>query len=135
MGAAWLTDALALGNAFAEAFGLEGTVTHEAWIGQDSAGDPIYDAPRERKAMIQEGPFPVRRLPTGDVMEARVGMVFTEEIPPNGAEGRREPIDPRDKFTLRYGQLDALELHMVEIPGSVTNPATELPFQNSAWFK
>lgn len=109
---------------------IQGNVTHEAWIGRDGYDKPAFDAPVLRTALIQEGSRQVR-LTTGDVITTKACLSFLSPIPPNGASGRREPVDPRDRFTLPSG----LTGPIVEAPGAAIDPSTGRPFISVFWLK
>lgn len=129
--AAWLTDALATADAATEALGLVGTVTHEAWIGQDSGGDPIYATAVLRKARIQEGALPHRQGDTGDLVTTRACIQFIGAVEFNGAEGRREPIDPRDRITMPSGLTGPIE----DIRDALVDPLTGRPIRHTVWLR
>jgi hypothetical protein len=132
MATAWLTGAVAAVDAALEGLGLLGYVTHEPWIGfKDSYGDPDYGSPISRKALIQEGTIPHRRGGDGDVITTRACISFRDPVEPNGAEGRSEPIDPRDRITLPSG----LTGPIVSDDGAVINPTTGARSANTVWLR
>lgn len=100
--AAWLTDAVAAASSAVDGLGLLAPVLHEAWTGQDEYGAPTYDEAVTLQAMVQEGTNQVRTR-AGEVITTRACISFLEPVAANGAGGRREPIDPRDRFTLPSG--------------------------------
>lgn len=102
-------------------------VTHEAWIGQDGYGKPSYAAPVSRQAVVGEDG---RRFNTdgGDVVASRARISFVGAVEPNGAEGRDEPIDSRDRLTLPGGITGPL----LDVAGT-TDPTTGSPFSLTAW--
>jgi len=111
--------------------GLKVNVTHEAWIGHaDAYAGPAYAAPVLLPALVQEGTNQ-RRLPTGEVITARACVSFLEPVAPNGAVGRREPIDPRDRVTLPSGLTGPL----TENPGAMVDPTTGRPYLSVFWLK
>jgi hypothetical protein len=110
---------------------LQVTVTHEAWIGHaDAYGGPDYAPPVSLSALVQEGTNQ-RRLPTGEVITARACVSFLQPVPANGAVGRREPIDPRDRVTLPSGITGPL----VENPGAMVDPSTGRPYLSVFWLQ
>jgi len=109
---------------------LQANVVHEAWIGQDDYGVPRYAAPVGRPALIHEGTTQ-RRLPTGDVITTRACVTFYSPVPSNGASGRRDPIDPRDRITLPSG----LTGPIVDAPGAGIDPSTGHPYVSVFWLK
>lgn len=129
-----LADAIrsAVAAASAQTAGLQVDVTHEAWIGHKAGGyaQPDYAVAVSRKALVQEGTNQIR-LPNGDVFTARACISFLVPVLANGAAGRKEPIDPRDRITLPSG----LTGPIVENPGGMVDPQTGRPFINTFWLK
>lgn len=109
---------------------IQGTLTHEAWIGQDQHGAPLYAPPVSHLALIHQGTNQHRTL-TGEVITTRACVSFLRPIAPNGTAGRREPVDPRDRITLFSGMTGPL----VEAPGSMIDPATGAPFLSVFWLR
>lgn len=93
-----------LGAKLADQFTRDGQseVTHEAWIGQDKFGKETYAAPVTLRGAIDSRQ---RLIVTtgGKTITIMSTITFTQAIAPNGAAGRREPIDPRDRITLPNG--------------------------------
>jgi hypothetical protein len=81
---------------------LEEEVTHEAWISADMFGKNTYAAPALRKALVEQK-IQERRLSDGRIVKTSAKLTFLEVIPANGTAGRIEPIDPRDRITLKDG--------------------------------
>lgn len=82
--------------------GLQVNVVHEAWVGQDGRAKPIYATAVSRAALVQQ------RRPQGQRVEGqpithRAIISFLGPLPAVGIPGRREPVDPRDRFTLPDG--------------------------------
>jgi hypothetical protein len=102
MGAPWLTSAVAAVATALEGLDLFVDVSYEAWIGADAYNKPTFDPPVVRKAIVQEGTRQIR-TPGGEEIAVRACISFFEPILPNGASGRREPVDPRDRLTLPSG--------------------------------
>lgn len=127
MGAPWLTGALAATGAALAGLDLLVDVVHEPWIGlADDYGKPEYDDPVVLKGLVQEGTRQIRDA-VGERITTRACITFFEPVPPNGAEGRREPIDPRDRFTLPSGYTGPI----VENVGSQLTAVPELPGASS----
>lgn len=129
MSNAWLTGAVAVANAATQALGLQVDVVHEAWVRQKNAlGDADYATPVSRPALAQEGVLHHPK-PDGTVITTKARLSFLEPVPPNGAEGRQEPFDSRDIFTLPSG----LSGHPVEVPGVLVDPLTGHPYVSTVW--
>lgn len=101
---------------------LQVTVQHYPWIGNDSTYDkPRYDTPVSRLALVEMKQRLIR-LPSGQEIMQRAVVTFLRPIAPNGADGRREPIDPRDKIVLPNGytgpikNVEGLETHLDNSP-------------------
>lgn len=101
---------------------LQATVSHEAWIGQDSRGKPNYDDPVSRQAVVDFRQVR-RRLADGSETLQAAKLTFVGPITANGATGRREPIDNRDRITLPNGYTGPI----VEVLG-VVDPTTNAPY-------
>lgn len=98
-------------------------VTHEAWTGTSgNYGTPTYATGVTRSALVEMRPS-LRRLPDGTEVMAKATVTFLVPISANGASGRREPIDPRDKITLHDGTTGPI----IDISGLV-NPDTTRPY-------
>lgn len=95
---------------------LKVTVTHEAWTGKDAYGKHSYAAGVSRQAIVEHRQS-VRRTRDAWVTIVEPVVLITEPVADNGASGRREPIDPRDRITLPDGRvLTTLEVEMVMDP-------------------
>lgn len=77
-------------------------VTHEAWIADDTYSKPTFDDPVTRMAIVTMRQRS-RRLPDGREIVQRATVLFVGPVEANGASGRREPVDPRDRITLPSG--------------------------------
>lgn len=99
------------------------TVQHEPWIGADMYKQPSYAAAEDRAAIVD-----VRREQIaggGDTETVQnIVVTFLDPFVAQGADGRREPVDPRDRITLPDGTVAPI----VEIRGSALDPTTNLPF-------
>lgn len=123
--------ASAVAAANSQTASLQVTVQHEAWIGYaDDSARPAYAAPVPLPAMVQEGTGQVR-LSTGETIKTQACISFLELPAANGASGRREPLDPRDRLTLPSGKTGPI----VDNQGAALNPSTGLPFILSVWLK
>jgi len=81
---------------------LEEDVQHQAWISADMFGKSTYAATVTRKALVEQT-IKERRLADGRIVMTSAKITFLEVVLPNGAVGRVEPVDPRDKLTLADG--------------------------------
>jgi hypothetical protein len=127
MGAPWLTSAVAAVGGALENLGLLVDVQHEAWIGDlDAYKKPDLDDPVTLRGMVQEGTMQIRTA-RGETIAVRACISFFEPITPNGATGRREPIDPRDRLTLPSGYTGVI----VNAPGAQLLAGDTTPFSAS----
>lgn len=102
---------------------LQGNVTHEAWISNSGAyGAPLFATGVVRTAIVNDKTMD-RRLPSGEIVLQHASITFLAPITANGATGRREPIDPRDRFTLPSGYVGP-----VLYVNGLDNPATNSPY-------
>lgn len=98
-------------------------VVHAPWVGP---GRDAYGPPTARQALVQRG----AKIEGGGVQVEGTRVEFLGAVEPNGATGRKEPVDPRDRLTLPG---EAQPGHIVEVPGVLLDPATGLPFVNVVW--
>lgn len=102
--------------------GLQVQVSHEAWIRDDGKGKPVYATAISRPAIVQPKSR-LRRAPNGREVMQRAAIVFVGPVEANGAAGRQEPIDPRDKLTLPDGTTGPI----LGVDG-LTDPKTNAPY-------
>ncbi len=81
---------------------LQGNVTHTPWTGQDWDGAQTYGTPVLRKALV-DLTHKLRKTDEGKLVMTVAVVTFLDVIPDNGASGRTEPIDVRDKIVLPDG--------------------------------
>jgi hypothetical protein len=86
---------------------LQGTVQHYAWTGQDGMGadtfSPVLTSPgTPRQALVDMTRKP-RATKDGKLLMTIASLTFLDVIPDNGASGRSEPIDTRDRIILPDG--------------------------------
>lgn len=86
---------------------LQPKVRHAAWIGNDGEGGHLYAAPVLRPALVERKQKTLRSS-TGEEVVSTHYVAFLRPIKNNGAAGRQEPIDPRDKITLPDGTSSAI---------------------------
>lgn len=99
-----LLDVLRNGIALADSLtaDLQDEVVHEAWIGQDFDGGAIYAVGVTRAAVVERKQRLIKTTDGREVMSTHY-VGFLRPIAPNGATGRQEPVDPRDRITLSNG--------------------------------
>src|SRR5262245_10370875 len=120
-----ISSAVCAANAYTQSVQTE--VQISPWIGGPLTfgGPDQFGAAVTALAFVKEGLEHTRRSDGTIIMvRARVAFWDPDAIPPNGADGRAEPIDPRDILTLPSG----LSGHMRELAGILTNPETGQPF-------
>lgn len=88
---------------------LQETVQHYAWTSQDGFGAPNnpatpegYAAAVPLKAIVVQK-LQLKHMGDGRQVAVKATLTFLQVIAPNGAAGRDEPIDPRDKLVLADG--------------------------------
>lgn len=106
---------------------LQTTVTHEAWTGMDELGDETYAGPVTLNAIVNQRQRE-RRTNTGETIMTRAEITILETITPNGAAGRVEPIDNRDRITLPDGTTGPI----VDTEG-ILDPDTNRPYFARVW--
>lgn len=81
---------------------LQASVQLYAWTADDGLGGATYASPVTLKALVETKQ---RILRTNDGQEVLVAHTVTilQPVAANGAAGRREPIDNRDKIVLSNG--------------------------------
>lgn len=106
-------------------------VQHYAWIGTAGDGEKIFAEPVLRKAIVNRNQ---RRAVTQiaqtsiQEMQSRATITIVEEILPNGAADRQEPIDSRDKFILPDGTSGPI----LDISGTI-DPGTHMAYFYEVW--
>lgn len=106
---------------------LQPDVTHEAWTGQDGYGAATYAAGVARAAIIEQKQR-LHRTSNGREVVTKAKITILRPITPNGAAGRTEPIDVRDRFTLPDGSTGPI----VDI-GGFTDAGTGRPYFAEVW--
>ena len=88
-------------------------VQHVIWTGQDGMGAKTTTTVTRHPVISYKRHQ--RRLLDGRIVEVTSTLTFLEPIPPNGAAGRTEPVDTKDKFVLPDGSggpiVDVIGLH------------------------
>jgi hypothetical protein len=106
---------------------LQAAVTIEPWIGQDTYGVPKYGSPMSFTAVVDTREQD-KRDPLGNVVSLRALVIVLVPVPPNGAPGRREPVDPRDKVNLPDGSTGPI----VGVAGFIDG-GTGKPYFHEIW--
>lgn len=101
---AGFADIVRMGVALADSLTitLQAKVKHEAWIGTDGFSGDIFADPVFRDAIIENKQRLVRGLDGEEVVSTHTISIL-RPIDPRDIEGRQEPIDARDRFTLPDG--------------------------------
>ena len=115
-----IAQGVAIANSLTES--LQANVTHEPWIDSGANGQPIFDSAVSRPAVVSYNRTLIRTTEGEQVMQSATGM-FLDLIEAHGAEGRREPVDPRDRITLPDGYKGPI----VNVRGPV-DPDTNAPY-------
>jgi hypothetical protein len=99
-----LLDTLRAGIATANTLtkDLQGSVQHYAWTGQDGFGADQFASPVTRRALVDLS-RKLRATSEGRLQMTVAIVTFLDVIAPNGASGRVEPVDDRDRIVLPDG--------------------------------
>lgn len=101
---------------------LQDTITIAPWIGIGIYGEPKYGAPISMKAIIEEKEV-LRRLSNGQEIIQKAQVTIPRSIANTTAEGRRNPIDPRDKIVFSSGFTGPI----LNVEG-IIDPSTHNPY-------
>jgi len=77
------------------------TVQHSAWTGQDFNGKDTFATASSLKAIVNKEEKIFKK--EGIEVAAKTYIAILQPIASNGAAGRSEPVDTRDKFVLPDG--------------------------------
>lgn len=102
-------------------------VLHSAWIGQSGTGVPRYATAVSRPCLFERAQRQIMTRDGREVM-SRHKLSFIHAIEANGAPGREEPIDPRDKIEVP----GVASGPIIDVEGLV-DPGTGLPFYAIVW--
>lgn len=105
---------------------VQGDMILEQWISQSVTGTPTYASPVTVKC-IEDDTQKTIVTTAGKVITVMSTLTILQAIPSNGAAGRHEPIDPRDKITTPSGFVGKI----IDTPGSVVDPGTGKGFIQS----
>lgn len=122
-----IRDGLAIAKTIVDDGGVMGTVQHSAWTGQDYTGAATYATAAGRKAIIEQRQR-LRMTSSGKIVATKAYIAFLEPVPANGASGRQEPIDTRDKIVLPDGTTGQI----VDVAGLV-DASTTRPYYSEVW--
>ena len=81
---------------------LQPNVTFEAWTGEDAYGAVTFATGVPTPALVEQKQR-LHRTASGREVVTKAKITILRPIAPNGATGRTEPIDSRDRFTLPDG--------------------------------
>lgn len=106
---------------------LQVAVMHYAYLSQDAFGKPTYAVAVSRLAIVE---YKIRQhmTATGKIVESRAKVSFIRPVSPNGAAGRNEPIDTRDKIILPDGTTGPI----IDVTGLV-DPTTSRTYLSEAY--
>lgn len=104
---------------------MQSQVTIYPWLGKDVHGDDTYGDPITLPCVVDL----TNRVVYQGAQQVMVfaTLDFLGDVQPNGAPGRREPIDPFDKIVLPNGSTGPI----VSTPDGVMNPGTNRGFKQS----
>ena len=104
---------------------LQDTITLEQWTGNATDGKrgSTYASGVSIKALVEMGPKPFRTS-NGDTILAAAVVSILQPVTANGATGRQEPIDPRDRITLPNSEVAA----PIMSAAGFMDPSTNSPY-------
>lgn len=106
---------------------LQADVTIEAWTGNDGVGGSTFASAVTLPALVERKQRMVRNS-SGEQVLSTHSVLFIGPVTDNGADGRQEPIDPRDRITLPDGTTG--KIVGVE---TVVDPATGAGYYQQVW--
>jgi hypothetical protein len=99
--------------------GAQAQIKIEPWVAQDTFGLITYGSPVFYSAVIDSTRKQLRTA-AGELLEITATATIIGDVLPNGALGRIEPIDPRDRVTLPDGK----QAPIMSVPNSFVDPGT-----------
>lgn len=124
-----LRDLVANGVALANSLtaDLQVSVQLEQWTGQDAFGNATYAAAVSYTAIVEKVN---KRIMTPSGVEQHINyyIAVIQPITANGASGRQEPIDTRDKITLSDGATGPIRDHR-----GLLDSDTDSPYLMEVW--
>lgn len=109
------------------AVSLQPTIQHAAWAGQDRFGAATYATTANIDALV-EYKNRLHQTADGRIVQTQAKITILRPLTPNGATGRKEPIDPRDKITLPDGSIGPI----VDVEGFI-DPTINRPYMLEIW--
>jgi hypothetical protein len=107
---------------------LQNDVTITPWTGHDRTGAPSYGTAASFKALVEWKQKVFRALDGTDLV-GETKVTILQPITANGAAGRVEPVDPRDKLTLGSGVVAG---KILKVEGLV-DPTIDYPYMFEIW--
>jgi hypothetical protein len=102
---------------------LEVTVLHYPWISESGFGKPSFAVTPVPILAVVRHTRDIKRTVDGDTADPFAVILIPRPLAANGATGRDEPIDPRDKFVLP----DGTEFVVRNVVG-ILDPSTGKPY-------
>lgn len=102
--------------------GVQSYAVLEPWLEQSVHGDDVYGLPVPIQCIVDRTNKMIEH--GGEQITVGATLTVIGDIQPNGATGRREPIDPRDRITLP----DGFTGPVISSPNSVIDPSTNRGF-------
>lgn len=99
--------------------GVQQNITWEPWIAEAGDGAVTYGSPVTLRAVVDLTRKQKMTI-TGALVTVIATLTIVGDVTPNGATGRSEPIDPRDKITLPDGTTGPI----IGVPNAVVDPGT-----------
>jgi hypothetical protein len=112
-----LKSGIGLADTFTK--GVQAAISLEQWTGQSAFGDPTYATAVSVLAIIDMTRKDKRRA-DGTLQAVVATLTILVPVADNGATGRLEPIDPRDRITLPDGTTGPI----LGAPNAVLDPST-----------
>lgn len=118
---AFPADVLRAGVAIANTLtaGAQQAITHEPWTSETGDGTVSYGSPVTLRAVVDLTRKQKTTI-TGTLITVIATLTIVGDVAPNGATGRNEPIDPRDRITLPGGITGPI----IGVPNAVVDPGT-----------
>jgi len=101
---------------------LQANVSHFAWTGFGTYGEPTFATAIVRPAIVDYKQR-LRKTADGQEIMQQASVMFVGPITANGSTDRREPVDPRDKIVLPNSYTGPI----LNVEG-VVDPSTNAPY-------